>query len=101
MDATNGKTGNQVDVDNTPIAVIGEAGPSGLQAGQFQPPAKKDASRMLMKWKKMVKKVTTSPVERVKVLKVILYVALKKSRVWLYLEHKTKWNKESLVISNS
>ena len=32
---------NQVDVDNPPIAVIGEAGPSGLQAGQFQPPAKK------------------------------------------------------------
>ena len=82
MDATDEKIGNQVDVDRPPIAVIGEAGPSGLQAGQFQPPAKNDASRMLMKWKMMVKKVMTSPVERVKVLKVILYVALKKSLVF-------------------
>ena len=41
MDDTDEKTRNQVDVDRPPIAVIGEAGPSGHQAGQFQAPAKK------------------------------------------------------------
>ena len=64
-----------------PIAVIGEAGPSGLQAGQFQPPAKKRHIQDAYEVEDDGQKSYNISSREIKSLKVILYVALKKSRV--------------------